>query len=402
MIRKIFLNESEKERILSMYNVNNILNEQGDDSDVVVNIGEFKVVGETEETFEQCVDVYVEGSFPVNNTQNNASIVASFQQKLLTALSSNEIIKKAMDSGKLTITNIKLTGGASNYYAGTTPYEMENDRTLKSANNGETYTASAVAIKSNKNLAINRAKNLYLALQKTVFKNLRISEVLEQPATINGYVINTGGKTDSRRDTTNYPKKGQIVMVSMTICGVTIDKQQIRDCFTGLKVEVSYDRTRDDLNDPVEHQCNNATFKIYGNDIPLKNDDGGDYAELNNGQGSPGWNSSYSNENRGPSRKSTFTIGELTANEFVNKENYAKYNGELQIVVQCVNPNNNLHKIWKNGCHRSAALIKILNADGTPVDKPEYIGSPPGEKDAKSEPLATVKACTPEKLTKTK
>jgi hypothetical protein len=401
MIRKIFLNESEKERILSMYNVNNILNEQGDDSDVVVNIGEFKIIGETEETLEQCVDVYVEGSFPVNNTQNNAAIVASFQQKMLTALSTNEIIKKAMDNGNLTISEIKLVGGASNYYAGTTPYEMDNDRTLKTPGNGETFTASEVAIKANKNLAINRAKNLYLALQKTVFKNLKLVEDLNQPASINGYVINTGGKTDSRRDAANYPKKGQIVMVNMKICGLTIDKQQIRDCFTGLNIEVIYDRTRDDLNDPVNHKCNNATFKIYGNDISLKNVKGGEYADLNNAEGSDGWSSSYASERRGPSKKTSFTIDGLTADQFVNQENYAKYNGELSIVVECVNPNNVQNTKWGYGCHSSAALIKVMKADGTPVDQEEYIGKPPGGKNEKAE-LVRVNACTTDKITSTK
>lgn len=210
--------------------------------------------------------------FPTSETKSDAA--KNFVTKIKTEVFTNAKLKDQKNAEFITVTLAEIRGGASNYLNGVidaeVKFEGENYRTpialSKKPEQTENFT-------TNKGYASNRAKNFWdylLANLPTEIggKKIRISNAVK--ASYVGYVVDTGGKTDtdSARDWTNYPIPGQHVYIKMTIQlrpKLEPDKTKSLGCFWKSSIRFSFG----DPGDSTVHNCDMAVFDIYANGVPV-------------------------------------------------------------------------------------------------------------------------------------
>jgi len=327
-----------------------------------------------------CINVTTTGSFEVLSATNPENI-ENFMNKFMQEIKNNELLNNSLSKGTLYVGAINLIGGASNVYNGvTTKYELNNNYLPENSAKGD----SGKAYTDNKNLAKQRAQNLFNELLKEFPENnIKISQNIKP--TLSSVVINTGGKPDNKRDKGQFQNPGQIVKCSVDLCGVqpiepkkeeekekeketpvkiiktvSVAKEEVKGCFKDAKIEVNYTGKG--------HKCNYAVYEIYANGVKINRNDGKDYASLNNDGDE--FDNKKSDDGDPEHRFNTFIIDQITADRFVNYNNLITYQGNLQLDAKCVLRNPNLSAGWakKGGCHDGVGNIKV-NANGKEFEK---------------------------------
>ena len=163
----------------------------------------------------KCTKVTVISTFKVSVTSDSTHL-SNFMNKLKTELSTNANTKADYAAGKTVIKNMVLIGGASNRYNGK-PIKPELDNGYNPQSFPDNVAYSTANFSKNKDLAKQRATNLYNLLVAELPK-AKINLQAGLKPKVEGFVIDTGGKVDASRDTTNYANPGQIVIVQMDVC----------------------------------------------------------------------------------------------------------------------------------------------------------------------------------------
>lgn len=335
----------------------------------------------TKTTTKGCVNTGVEGTFVVNKSDASTAL-ASFSNELNRLLTTYPILANAKQKGSLILTSLQVIGGASNTYGGKTRPELTNDRkpTSEACNN---CTGNFTA---NKNLAQSRAKLLSDYVQKVLkSQNIKIDPNM---VPINaGYNVDTGGKTDTSRDKTNYPKPGQFARVDFGFCGVdttsveqVITKEEFENCYQGIEIEVNFDGSvRNALKgksgtwpDLKFHNCNAAVFEIFANGQQLVDSKGLTYADLNNFGTS---NAEDPKSLNGIDKFAKFILNSETNKDKIQQmwqDAQAKkdYTGDINISLRC-GPSDKIGKdrnssTYGGGCHRGVGHVIVRN-NGTEV-----------------------------------
>lgn len=334
--------------------------------------------GVRESTFgDTCINVTTTGSFDALSADNPENL-ENFMNKFMQEIKNNTLLNNSLSKGTLYVGSINLIGGASNIFNSVaTSYELENNYSPTNNPKGD----SGKAYEDNKNLAKQRAQNLFNQLLK-IFpeNNIKISSDIKP--ILGSVVINTGGKPDNTRDKNKFKNPGQIVKCSVDLCGVegmepkkeeekkdkesveiktvSIAKEEVKGCFKDAKIEVNYTGKG--------HKCNYAVYEIYANGVKINRNDGKDYASLNNDGDE--FDNKKSEDGDPEHRFNTFIIDQITADKFVNYNNLITYQGNLQLDAKCVLRNPNLSAGWakKGGCHDGVGNIKV-NANGKEFEK---------------------------------
>lgn len=210
--------------------------------------------------------------FPTSKTTSEAA--KNFVTKIKTTVFTNPKLKDVKNAEFITVTFAQIRGGASNYLNEVlTPevkFEGENYKTPIFLSEKPNVTSNFT---ENKKFASDRAKNFWEYMVTNLptevgGKKIRISTAVK--ATSVGYVVDTGGKTDTDagRDWAKYPIPGQHVYVKMTIQlrpKLEPDKTKSTACLWKSSIRFSFG----DPGDTTEHNCDMAVFDIYANGIPI-------------------------------------------------------------------------------------------------------------------------------------
>ena len=329
---------------------------------------------------EDCITVKHTGTFAVDEHVGSDAF-NQFMSKI------KEQISTLGDSEK-TLKSIKVFGGASNHYDGksvnpdwSNDWEVSDNQSYERDKNSEEY-------KYNKELAAKRAKNVVNKMTDIggLFEELGVSfrnEIIDDVLTnMKGYVIDTGGKNDNKRDESIY-KPGQIVNLELEICG-SIGEQDIPEdfqCFEDVLIELRYDEVAEAENrekNIIKHNCNYAVYELYANGHKLIRDTGQDYASLNNtGKLDDG-------VKIGPVRSDYRTNKFILSSEGENSEffsggYYNKEGGNIELTAKCIPTKGLKPEKWgqqnhfltndrykdyrKFDCHKGVGRIKITLPD---------------------------------------
>jgi len=135
-----------------------------------------------------------------------------------------------------------------------------------------------------KYLANNRANSVKSILNNYFDNLIKSKAITVKPTFIENQIVI--GSTPYERGVSkpNDPKYSEEqfinVIVNATGESVTIEET----CLVGLRLMIDYNSNWcTDTDKSRCHQCNEAVFSIYANGIPIKNDKGSNYANLNNG-----------------------------------------------------------------------------------------------------------------------
>jgi len=307
------------------------------------------------------------------------------------------------------VTNLRIIGGASNYYGGkATNYTLNNDYTPVKVR--PELTSSD---KNNMKYALNRAN---AAKQPVIDELEKLNLTIQGEPKIESHIINTNGKNDENNTSGN---PGQIVMIEAVICPLKQEQSSSReeiDRLTPLKPKLSnnFDLSGVPAFKPLYecyksltlnidylgsgHQCEKAVWDVFANDIPLSRKSRWgkvSFASLNN------ICDNYDNEgtgkgncSKGGERYNEFKLDEITAKQFLNSESVRKYKGELQISMKCqIGDKGTLdidgHKTSGGGCHKGITTIKVTTKEGEEEDQTRNTPSVSGEKKV----VHTVSAC---------
>jgi hypothetical protein len=179
----------------------------------------------------------------------------------------------------------------------------------------------------------------------------------------------------------------------------------IPECFTNFKIQINYN--------PGGHVCNDATYRVYVNNVLLYRDDGKDYASLNNGSRSDYLTNPNVNKNsnsyrralldnnpgdQGGARTNQFTITPTLAKQFLEK-----FDRGYVISMACWLPNKDGEEEDPNDaltgtevghsgdCHDGIGTIVIIAPDGSTN---QLNVSTPGKRNAMAY-LAELDPCNP-------
>ena len=316
-MKGFILTENEKKQIRSLYSDKGLIIEQNEKPD-------------NTQTKTDCISVEVIGSFDVMVTENPDNI-KNFITKLNEQIGKNELLKKAYDDGKLYVGEIKLMGGASNRYGGKVVRPtMDNQYNPKEyAEDPKKYTGDFSA---NLKLAEDRAKNVWAELQ-TLLPNNNIQIPKGVVPTFEQYVIDTNGATDKTNQPAIDSKKfnaGQIVKMTVDLCGTERPSTDIIKCFESATIEVHFEQ---DKPGNIKHDCNKAVYEIYANGVLLYNRSTKPWASLNNIAG----NEFAADRAEGRLRYNYFDITADGLNkEFLNNGVWNKYDGKLLVSAKCI------------------------------------------------------------------
>ena len=294
------------------------------------------------------------------------------------------------------VTSIRIIGGASNVDNG-----IKSDFTL---NND--YTPSGTTPKQTKEFQNNMgyAQTRIDASKQPILDELKKVglTVIVEPTT-EAHVIDTGGTSDSKRNSGTHPNPGQVVIIQMTICPVKdgagredFDKLKPRpmtpidsggdiptripelteltplyECFNGIEVDINFDRNSSDQG----HNCSSAVWDVSANGVELyresKNGQKVNYASLNNltNKKSKKTDKYDDAKSQGKYRYNKFIIDEVTAKSFLNLGLLQKYQGELNIFMKCQVGKQGAyglpgHSKSNGGCHTGTASIVIKTKEG--------------------------------------
>jgi hypothetical protein len=141
----------------------------------------------------------------------------------------------------------------------------------------------------------------------------------------------------SGKNSPNDPKyaEEQFINVIVNATGESVTVNET--CLVGLRLMIDYNENWCTETDKSRcHQCNEAVFSIYANGIPIKNDKGSNYANLNNG-------------NDGKSRQWVGRFSEEDSKAILQ-------GGKKEIIVtyQCESDNG-------SGCHSDAMHVTIFD-----------------------------------------
>jgi hypothetical protein len=352
-MKGFILTENEKKQIRSLYSNKGLIIEQNEKPKTTNDSG--------------CVPVVVSGSFDVMVTDNPKNIT-NFINKLNAEIAKNENLKAAQEAGTLYVGKINLMGGASNRYGGkVVKPTMDNNYNPKSYTDDAKYTGDFDA---NLKLAEDRAKNVWTELQ-TLLPNNKITIGDGVVPTYESYVIDTNGATDK----TNQPaidsgkfNAGQIVKMTVDLCGSVVPSTDIKKCFESAIIEVSYDNTSEDQ----KHNCDNAVYQIFANGVPITSRTGNGWASLNNRTANnqyPADNSGGQNAVGKPYKYNYFDLTIDGVNKtFFNQENLYKYDGGLVISAKCMKTNYGSWQPEKGyDCHKWIGNIKLQTTSGVDV-----------------------------------
>ena len=184
-MKRLLINEQEKLRILNLYGTSkNIIKEE-----VVI-------------PFSQ-QSVYDSGS------SDPAKFINDFVTNLIKKIDADPTAKTMRLSGQMVLNRGTFAAGASNSWGkSATGFDRTND--MKPAKPSET-----VLYQKNYDLALERANKFEEALWPILDKyKIKKSTDLSEVKTL-AYVVDTGGKSDSARDTTKYPNPGQKINVNL-------------------------------------------------------------------------------------------------------------------------------------------------------------------------------------------
>ena len=141
----------------------------------------------------------------------------------------------------------------------------------------------------------------------------------------------------SGKNSPNDPKyaEEQFINVIVNATGESVTVNET--CLVGLRLMIDYNENWCTETDKSRcHQCNEAVFSIYANGIPIKNDKGSNYANLNNG-------------NDGKSRQ---WVGRLSEED--SKAILQGGKKEIIVTYQCESDNG-------SGCHSDAMHVTIFD-----------------------------------------
>jgi len=311
-----------------------------------------------------CETLNVTGTFDVNATENPENL-EKFIKSFNEVLEKDPRIKEAASEGAAYISYFEVVGGASNVGDGKSVKPTLGNDYYAPKSEGKKYAGDQAAqIK----LAMSRGKNVSDWFKEKLVTDYKLPMGTEdKPAeikSIRGEVIDTGGVNDTKRDEDLYPQPGQVVIVKLKVCGLSPSGGGLtQECFTDLVVEVAYDE-KALAHIKKEHNCNNAIFEIQANGVPLQEDGGEMYANLNNG-GSGG-----------------FRYAKFRFSEGVNKDNIQimiqngvtkNYEGKLIIEAICGGKGKSmLGDHWKcknktnpKGCHEGVAHLSATRSGKT-------------------------------------
>jgi len=277
------------------------------------------------------------------------------------------------------ITSIRIIGGASNVDNG-----IKSDFTL---NND--YTPSGTTPKQTKEFQNNMgyAQARIDASKQPILDELKkVGLTVSVEPTTETHVIDTGGTSDSKRNSGTHPNPGQVVIIQMTICPVKdgagredFDKlpylkpqlipttsgeivnriENLIECYENSEIRIFY-------GDPKKgHYCSKALYNVYANGIQLKRADGKDYASLNN-VGDKFDNAEIINGERKKEcgrgnrcgRSNTFTLDRITNESFFNKDVLYKHNGGLVITAECADKGQGSYG-GNSDCHKDVGNISF-------------------------------------------
>jgi len=332
----------------------------------------------TQQGGDGCIPITVSGKFNIKKADSKehlTNIIAELDKQ----------IKGKPEFQGGSVTSLKIIGGASNVDNG-----VKSDFTL---NNN--YTPSGITPKETKefqnNMGYARAR-IDAAKQPVLDELQKAGLTVSVEPTVEAHVIDTGGTSDGNRNTKTHPNLGQVVIIQMTICPVkkessregggdgqtttttTTETQiipEIVECFTGVVVKVNFDENATDQT----HNCEKAVWDITANDIPIfrinKNGERVSYASLNNifdNYDDAEVRAPKNGKEKGGYRYNTFTIDEITAQQFANLGSVQKYQGDLQIQMKCQigsagTLNIGGHKTSGGGCHKGTVFVEVLSKE---------------------------------------
>jgi hypothetical protein len=371
----------------------------------------------TKTTTKGCINAKVDGSFKVMKSDASGAL-AAFEQVLNKILKDNPMLAQAKQKGTLSLTSIRVIGGASNRYrkykgqtnAKTRP-EMSNNREVISVQCdtkecGGDFTA-------NKNLAVKRA-TLLKDHVINVLKTLNIPVDPNMVPDVQGYNVDTGGKSDDYRNASTYPKPGQFAQIDFGFCGVdttseeqVITKEEFENCYQGIEIEVNFDGSvRNALKgksgtwpDLKFHNCNAAVFEIFANGQQLVDSKGLSYADLNNFGTA---NAEDPKSLNGIDKFAKFTLSSETNKDKIQQmwqDAQAKkdYTGDINISLRC-GPGDKIGKdrnssTYGGGCHKGVGHVIVRN-NGQVVPNGNIIqGTPQGLGEVVT--MNPIQACKP-------
>lgn len=317
----------------------------------------------------KCVDIVHTGTF-ASEKSDSSKPFKDFMTKMQTEINKNESLKKQIEAGgEVFITELKIMGGASNYYnKKVTAADVENDYTTPYVGSVEKDSG----YEANVGYAKSRAENLLSSMvSKLPEMSIKLKDGLLEDAknTIVTKVVNTGGKNDSSSTAEN---PGQIVKIEMKICGEP-EESEIEECFNNAEIYVAYDKDKG-------HNCDKALWRVTANGEPIYRENDLDYASLNN------LGDKYDNATKksGSFRYNIFNIGKITAEKYANIDKIKEYKGNLDVTLTCLSGTNDpeLGRLSPHsssgGCHKDTAtlVVKIggetIAPEGGATIKPPY------------------------------
>jgi len=320
----------------------------------------------------KCIDILHTGTFAAEKSDSSKPF-KDFMTKMQTEINKNESLKKQIEEGgKVFITELKIMGGASNYYNGKeTAADLENDYTTPYAGSVEKDSG----YEGNIGYAKSRAENLLSAMvSKLPEMSIKLKDGLLEDAKNNivTKVINTGGKNDHKRPTETHKNPGQIVKIEMKICGKP-GETEIEECFNNAEIYVAYDKDKG-------HSCDKALWRVTANGEPIYRENDLDYASLNN----VGDKYDDATKKSGKFRYNIFNIDKITAEKYANIDKIREYKGNLDVTLTCLSGTNDpelgslpAHSS-SGGCHKDTATLvvkiggEIIAPEGGATIKPPY------------------------------
>jgi len=236
------------------------------------------------------ISIAAKGEFPVNVTESGLS--DAFIEKVVEAIAENPDGARMLESGNMNITFASLKGSASNYFDGPVTPTVSNNQKEPKLKDKSHYTGNEA---KNNNLALKRAQNLFVELQKKL-PGKRINVSAKPKFT--QVITDTGGVYDEWRDVRKRPRGGQFVTVRATLELIPLEIIEEIKCLTDMEVTVGYYANiqkledamgqaegayKDGLKNSISHAqkinkgrankkghgCNSAKFEVWLNNIRI-------------------------------------------------------------------------------------------------------------------------------------
>jgi len=307
-------------------------------------------------------DNRIKGVFEATVTEGSDA-VNKFVTQLTENIKNNPNAQKYLDTGgKFVIESMDIIAGASNSLNGSVTPTMDNNynslNITKGSDEDKKYTHQIGSETYNKNMgyAKGRGEGVRDGLL-SIFNSGKIKGFGMNPEKIkiSNYIIDTGGEIDKNRD--SNLNEGQVALVFMKVCWVNTEVTEIpavieefKRCMGGISVQVNYDGTG--------HRCNNATFKIFANGVPLKRTGWGEtssaddsknvseYADLNNDSKDHEILNERPSGVSGGERYNEFKLGGEELGKIVSFDSLREYKGDLQIEAECIETSGNIRDGW--------------------------------------------------------